>query len=52
MAQNLDAVEALANFMLVPREKPHNAQSQLWMLPNLLAQRLPDILCTHNENMA
>ena len=52
MAQNLYAVEALANFMLVPREKPHDAQSQLRMLPNLLAQRLPDMLCTHNENMA
>jgi hypothetical protein len=37
VAQDLYAVEALANFMLVPREKPHDAQSQLWMLPDLLA---------------
>src|SRR5262249_1068197 len=42
----------LANVRLVPREKTHDAQSQLWMVPNLLAQRLPDMLCTHNENMA
>ena len=39
MAQNRYAVEALANFMLVACEKPHDAQAQLRMLPNLLAQR-------------
>src|SRR5262245_41290210 len=52
MAQNLYTVEALANFVLVARQKPHDAQSQLWMLRNLLTQRLPDMLCSHNENMA
>src|SRR5262249_23760901 len=52
MAENLYAVEALANFMLVPREKPYDTQAQFRMLPNLLPQRLPDMLCTHNDNMA